>query len=130
MEWNDSMEGYILIVDDDPDVRYLVTQALGLLGLIGRSAMNGSEALTLIREQAPQAIILDIMMPEMDGFTTLMHIQREFVGHTIPVILLSGIADSIHNMDRLPGVRAVMVKGDFTMEKFRTSLAKAGVMAA
>ena len=57
-------------------------------------AINGSEALELIEEQKPDLILLDIMMPEMDGYEVLKRLKENSILNQIPVILLSAITDS------------------------------------
>ena len=122
-------EKYVLIVDDDPTVRLLLTDALELLELPSRAAKDGLEALEMIKENLPQAIIADLMMPRMSGFGMLSQLQRHPKTRRIPVILLSGIADNVPNVRRIPSVVAAIRKGDFSMDGLRTSLTKAGIEA-
>lgn len=121
------MDDYILIVDDDPDVRLLLSEVLRLFGLRGRNAHDGREALQIVREAPPVAILLDVMMPVLDGFSTLTMLQRGRAERRIPIILLSGLDDSAQRLKRLPGVAAVLRKGDFSLDRFRTVLAQAGI---
>jgi sigma-B regulation protein RsbU (phosphoserine phosphatase) len=83
----------ILIVDDEPlNVDYL-EQELEDLDCKTASAQNGREALEQIAVEAPDAILLDIMMPEMDGFQVLSHLKADKTSRDIPVIVISALDD-------------------------------------
>ena len=76
----------ILIVDDEPfNVDYL-EQELEDLDCDTASAQNGREALEQVAAEAPDVILLDIMMPEMDGFEVLAHLKADQRWRDIPVI--------------------------------------------
>jgi CheY-like chemotaxis protein len=107
------MSGYVLVVDDDPDVRRLVSDVLDVMGIERREAANGQQALDLVREDTPNLIILDL--PVMDGFTTIARLHGNPISRKIPVILLSAIADNEPHMRRLPGVVGVLRKGSFSL---------------
>ena len=112
-------DGYVLVVDDHPDVRKLVCDVLDVMGLEAREASDGKEALEMVRENRPALIVLDLMMPVMDGFTTLTRLRAESEGELIPVILLSAIAEEGESMMKLPGVKGVLRKGGFTVGELR-----------
>jgi DNA-binding response OmpR family regulator len=83
----------ILIVDDEPfNVDYL-EQELEDLGYDTVSAPNGRVALEQVDSQAPDMILLDIMMPEMDGFQVLEHLKADKTWRDIPVIVISAMDD-------------------------------------
>lgn len=87
------MPAKILIVDDEPfNVDYL-EQELGDLGYDTPSASDGAEALAAVREDAPDLVLLDIMMPVMDGFTVLAHLKSDEATRDIPVIVISAMSD-------------------------------------
>jgi CheY-like chemotaxis protein len=111
--------GYVLVVDDHPDVRKLVCDVLDVMGIEAREAKDGQEALEKVREARPDLIVLDLMMPVMDGFTTLTRLRAETDGDLIPVILLSAIAEEGNSMMKLPGVKGVLRKGGFTVSELR-----------
>ncbi len=119
---------YVLVVDDDANVRTLVFDALKLFGFEAQTVKSGEEALEAVRNEAPRAIVLDLMMPHMNGFTVLAHLQRETGSRNIPIIVLSALIDQAPHVERLPGVSGVMCKGDFSMDGFRKLLVKAGLM--
>jgi two-component system, OmpR family, alkaline phosphatase synthesis response regulator PhoP len=76
----------ILVVDDKANVRQLLDDYLTQQGFHVVTATNGREALYAARQASPDAILLDIMMPEMDGFQFLEHYRRE---QSVPVIILT-----------------------------------------
>lgn len=121
-------DSYMLVVDDDSNVRTLITDALTLFGFQVRAVRSGDEALEIVRAAPPRGIILDLMMPQMNGFSVLAHLQRETSSRGIPVIVLSALIDQAPHVARLPGVAGVMCKGDFSMDGFRKLLVKAGLL--
>jgi len=83
------MPASILIVDDEPHILRVTELSLRRGGydiIIGR---NGREALELARLHQPELIVMDVLMPEMDGLTALQHLKNDPVTAGIPVILLS-----------------------------------------
>src|SRR3954466_1642955 len=102
----------ILVIDDEEDMRELSTFALGLDGhTTVVTASSGADGLRLAREVQPTAILLDWMMPEMDGEATLAALKANPVVAGIPVIILSGAAHhlSVESFQRL-GAHGVVAK--------------------
>ena len=83
----------ILVVDDDPNIRSLLQQEFIEAGYTVRLAENGRQALTLIREEAPGLVILDVMMPEMNGFDVAAVLKNDPATMDIPIIILSIVED-------------------------------------
>jgi two-component system, cell cycle response regulator len=83
----------ILIVDDEPFNIDTLEQELADLGYATVSATNGREALTKVAEENPDLILLDIMMPEMDGFEVLRQLKAGESYRDIPVIIISALSD-------------------------------------
>lgn len=81
----------ILVVDDEAAVRDLIVDALSLVSLPSTIASHGMEALTKIREESVDLVILDINMPTMDGYEVLQKMRES--GITIPVIVLTARLD-------------------------------------
>ena len=80
----------ILVVDDDDSVREVTQMSLEIVaGWRVLSADGGQAALDLVRAHRPDAVLLDVMMPGMDGPTTLRHLQADPVTRDIPVVLLT-----------------------------------------
>jgi two-component system alkaline phosphatase synthesis response regulator PhoP len=79
----------IMVVDDNPDIITIVKTILEGRGFIVFSASSGPELLNLLPTQKADLIILDIMMPEMDGLEVLTRLKGKTETSTIPVILLT-----------------------------------------
>jgi GAF domain-containing protein/CheY-like chemotaxis protein/anti-sigma regulatory factor (Ser/Thr protein kinase) len=85
----DAEEPLILVVDDDATVRELVVRHLERAGFAAVAARGGQEGLRLVRELRPAAVTLDIMMPDLDGWTVLAAIKGDPALADIPVVLMS-----------------------------------------
>jgi signal transduction histidine kinase/CheY-like chemotaxis protein/ligand-binding sensor domain-containing protein len=83
----------ILVVDDDPNIRSLLNQELAEAGYRVRLAEDGRKALALIREETPGLVILDVMMPEMNGFDVAAVLKNDPATMEIPIIILSIVED-------------------------------------
>ncbi|XWK91288.1 MAG: response regulator [Phormidium sp.] len=80
----------VLIIDDEPDVREVVQGCLeDVAGWDVVPAASGAEGLAKVRVDRPDAIVLDVMMPGMDGFSFLRELRTRPEGRSIPVILLT-----------------------------------------
>ncbi len=83
----------ILVVDDDDSIRSLLQQELSDAGYLIEQATNGKEALESIRKNRPDLIILDVMMPEMNGFDVAAILKNDPQTMDIPIIVLSVVQD-------------------------------------
>ncbi len=83
----------ILIVDDDDSIRSLLDQELSDAGYLIEQAVNGKDALERVRLHRPDLIILDIMMPEMNGFDVAAILKNDPQTMDIPIIILSIVQD-------------------------------------
>ena len=81
--------GRLLVVDDDPDVVEIVRQMLEGEPYEVEAALDGQEALDAIARQRPDVILLDLLMPRMDGFAVLEHLRQDAEQRAIPVIVLT-----------------------------------------
>jgi CheY-like chemotaxis protein len=86
----------ILVVDDDPDIRALANQALSQDGHIVTEASSGQEALTLIHAQAPDLLVLDLMMPVQDGLEVLRILRSRPETAALPVVVLTAMDDEVN----------------------------------
>ena len=102
-------EWKVLLVDDEEDFVSTLAERLNLRGIQTRIATTGEEALRLVADDAPQVVVLDVMMPGMSGLDVLQRLRAEFTD--IPVILLSGIGSA---QDAEKGMRLGAV--DFLMK--------------
>ena len=82
--------GRVLVIDDDQAVRKVVERILDRQGFEVLTAGDGRTGLTMARRQRPDVIILDIVMPKMDGFEVFAHLQRYAHTASIPVLMLTG----------------------------------------
>ena len=104
----------LLVVEDDDDIRELLTRVLRKQGLQVAEAHNGYQALDYIAEVKPALIVLDLMMPEMDGFTFLHELRKHADWEDIPVVVVTAKDLSQEDRLRLSGnVEALIEKGDF-----------------
>ncbi|MBE9012842.1 response regulator [Pseudanabaenaceae cyanobacterium LEGE 13415] len=86
----------ILVIDDDDDIRNLVQTCLELIGgWQVLSADSGQAGLLKAKTDRPGAILLDVMMPGMDGLTTLQQLRADATTQNIPVILLTAKGQSL-----------------------------------
>jgi signal transduction histidine kinase/CheY-like chemotaxis protein len=83
----------ILVVDDDPSIRSLLQQEFTDAGYAVRLAVDGREALQRIREDRPGLVVLDVMMPEMNGFDVAAVVKNDPATMDIPIIILSIVED-------------------------------------
>ncbi|AFZ59915.1 response regulator [Anabaena cylindrica FACHB-243] len=86
----------VLIIDDEPGIRQIVQISLkAIAGWDVLLAASGKEGITVARVEVPDAILLDVMMPEMDGISTFQQMQTYSELHSIPTILLTAKAQTI-----------------------------------
>lgn len=90
-----SKNASILVVDDDDSIRSLLDQELSDAGYLIEQARNGKEALEAVRRNKPDLIILDVMMPEMNGFDAAAILKNDPQTMDIPIIILSIVQDKI-----------------------------------
>jgi two-component system, chemotaxis family, chemotaxis protein CheY len=107
----------ILVVDDDDAIRRLVSEALRDNGYQVREAANGVQALETVSRTPPHLIVLDLMMPVMNGWTFLEECRRTSSCAEVPVVVTSAAHDLPRSADRLRamGVRTCLAK-PFDME--------------
>ena len=100
----------ILLVDDEPELLKAMRIRLTSWGYDVLTAANGKEAIQLVKKEVPDAIILDIMMPDLDGVETLRRIRR--FNKKVPVIMLTAYAseEKMQNTESL-GISAFIPKG-------------------
>jgi excisionase family DNA binding protein len=83
----------VLVVDDDPGVRQVVRANLEAEGYTVREAGSADEGLTSLEEEPPDLLLLDVMMPEVDGWEMLRRVQERYGIGAIPVLVFSGIVE-------------------------------------
>lgn len=113
-------ERKVLVVDDEPEALEVYTRILEAQSPRYRilRARDGREALSIIRKERPDLVLLDLMMPELDGFGVLEAMREDEAGRSIPVIVLTGQSLTHEDMARLNrSVASVLGKGLFTIEE-------------
>src|SRR5207247_4690452 len=83
----------VLIVDDDPRLREYVRVNLEMAGYSVREAGSAEEGLAVLEESTPDLVLLDVMMPNVDGWEMLQRVQERHGVGAIPVIMFSGKID-------------------------------------
>jgi phosphate regulon transcriptional regulator PhoB len=91
----------VIVVEDDPDILHLLTFNLQSSGFDVLTSMDGNKALSLIRAHLPELIILDLMLPGIDGFEVCKQLKRDQETQSIPVIMLTAKGEEV---DRIVGL--------------------------
>ena len=113
----------VLIVDDDPDARQLVTTCLAEEGMQTETATNGREALELLQRFSPDLIFLDLVMPEMDGISFLDHIRADSRYSHLPVVIITAKQLTPHEIQQLSSeTRGIIRKSANLKENLRETL--------
>jgi len=120
-----SIQGSVLVVDDDKINRDLLSRQLKRQGHDVTTAENGRRALEMMRAQPFDLVLLDIMMPEMDGYQVLEHLKADAALRHIPVIVVSAVSD-LESVVRCIGLGAE----DYLFKPFNRVLLKARVDAS
>jgi DNA-binding response OmpR family regulator len=92
----------ILVIDDDPDVRTLCRLNLGWAGHEVLEAEGGEQALEMVAADAPDALVLDIMMPVVDGLDVLRRVRSDPATQELPVVVISarvGVEDQVRGLE-------------------------------
>ena len=88
----------VLVVDDEASIRRILDTRLSMIGYTVITASDGEEALSLFREEAPNLVILDVMMPKLDGYGVCQEIRKT---SDVPIIMLTALGDVA---DRITGL--------------------------
>ena len=88
----------VLVVDDEASIRRILDTRLSMIGYIVITACDGEEALSLFRKEAPNLVILDVMMPKLDGYGVCQEIRKT---SDVPIIMLTALGDVA---DRITGL--------------------------
>ncbi|MGQ0602689.1 MAG: response regulator [Anaerolineales bacterium] len=89
----------ILIVDDDPDLANIMRMMLSHAGFEAHSVLSGQEALEWLEGRTPDLILLDLMMPDINGFTILRKVRSSEIIKNLPVVILTAKADQKTRME-------------------------------
>src|ERR1700726_2511176 len=86
----------VLVVDDSPETLRLLTDALDGAGMTVMVALDGAAAMRIVDQITPDMILLDAVMPGMDGFETCRRLKRDAGLSNVPVIFMTGLAETEH----------------------------------
>lgn len=101
----------ILVVDDEPDIRQVIQARLEAAGFYVRTAATGLEAINSVRESPPDLILLDLMLPGINGFAVCAMLKRDQRFQRIPVIMLTARSqDSDRQVGESVGADAYLTK--------------------
>lgn len=105
----------ILIIEDDPFLSEMYCKKLKRLGFESRVAVNGKEGLEIVRQDRPDLILLDIVLPQVDGYEVLKRLKEDKELRKIPVIFLTNLGqkDEVEKGVSL-GADAYIIKAHFT----------------
>jgi CheY-like chemotaxis protein len=107
----------VLVVEDDSSVREMLRRVLAQDGLKVLEATNGVEALERVEGHTPSLILLDLMMPEMDGFGFMSELRAKREWQSIPVVVITAKDLTREERQRLEGVAEVLPKGEKSKEE-------------
>ncbi|MBI5671297.1 MAG: response regulator [Chloroflexi bacterium] len=115
----------ILVVEDDQQTREIVVRMLQKEGWHAREAEDGLVALEQVKQEMPELILLDLMMPRMDGFEFLAELRKLEGGRSIPVIVVTAMDLTPEDRLRLNGqVKQILQKGAFRQDQLLAEVRK------
>lgn len=91
-----AMAQHIVVVDDDKEIREIITFALGQNGFDVAAASNGTQFQSLLAARLPDLVLLDVMMPGLDGYQLFYHLRTDPHTRHIPVIIMTAHAEDIY----------------------------------
>ena len=106
----------VLIIEDDKFLRDLLAQKLGHEGFQVKQAVDGEEGLKLALEEAPDLILLDLILPRIDGFDILERIKKDQKLKALPVLVLSNLGQKEDVARAMSlGAEDFLIKSNFTL---------------
>ncbi len=127
MSENDAIQ--VLLVEDDPSVRRILALQLETRGFAVRTAADGAEGFRALQEALPDCVVLDLMMPVMDGFELLKRIRSLGRTANLPVLILTASEDEKHRLRTQQYLADAYVSKPYELERVVTMinrLAKTG----
>nr|WP_275983977.1 response regulator [Paenibacillus hamazuiensis] len=108
------MNHSVLVIEDDATTSEMMVKLLQREGYIALQARNGKEALERLKAQVPSIILLDLMMPEMDGFQLVAEMRKHESWSQIPIVVVSAKSITPEDREKLDGfVKGIVQKGSF-----------------
>jgi signal transduction histidine kinase/CheY-like chemotaxis protein len=113
----------VLVIDDEETSRYVLRQMLGGCGpLLVQEAETGAEGLRLARSWRPEAVLLDLRLPDIDGFDVMDRLRADPLTADIPVIVCTSSVLASHQRIRLSHARTILSKATLTREVMQRAL--------
>ncbi len=111
----------ILLVDDDPLLTKLYQSKLTQEGYEVFFAHNGLDGLALAKEKMPDLVLLDVMMPKMDGIDTLKELKKDPSTKKIPVVMLTNLGDNEYHVEgaKLLGAEEYLMKSNTDLHQLQ-----------
>jgi CheY-like chemotaxis protein len=116
----------VLIVDDEPDAREVLVKILERAGHVVRIARDGKEAVIQVNLKPPDVVVLDLLMPTMNGadFLATVRAYRRF--RSLPIVLLTAVSDHpLLDQARELGVQSILIKSKAIFEDIRQAIEEA-----
>ncbi len=115
--------GSVLVVDDDPNSRDIITRTATAEGWRVRAASDGAAAIAALESERPSLLLLDLMMPEVDGFAVVEHVRATPSLSELPIVVISALDLDRHERAKLEGrVQAMIHKDQMSVESLVESL--------
>lgn len=115
----------ILIVEDDPDVRDLLSTMMMLKGWDTDTAEDGRQALDAMKSNVPDAVLCDVMMPEVDGLEVFQSMRANPQTMRVPFVFVTALSDPRITEKLNVGLKCAFVRKPFTMEDLERALIQA-----
>ena len=116
------MKKKILLVDDEPEIQLIISTRLSAAGFEVIIAKDGQEGLNMARSESPDAILLDLMIPKIDGFKVCRMLKFDKAFENIPVIIFSARgSDADKKLAEQVGASAYIVK-PFNLDLFTQTI--------
>jgi CheY-like chemotaxis protein len=116
----------VLVVDDDPKAVELTAVRIRDMASTVLRAYNGREAIEAARKELPELIVLDLMMPEVNGFEVVERLSKDPRTASIPILVVTGKQITIEDRARLNGsVKSIMEKADLDPDRFGAEVRRA-----
>lgn len=121
-------KGRILVVDDEIYIVHILDFSLGMEGYEVLTALDGEQALERLKSDKPDLIVLDIMMPVMDGYQLNMRLQNEARAKDIPILVLTAKGQKMRDLFEMAPNVAAYVQKPFDPKMLRELIA--GIIAS
>jgi CheY-like chemotaxis protein len=114
----------VLVVEDDPDLRRILCLQLAKAGYATVEAENGKEGFEQAKQTSPDLILLDLMMPELDGFQVLKRIKSLDALTDIPVLILTASHDDHHRRKSVSHMANGFMTKPYTVDQLREEIGR------